>query len=86
MHIENASTTIRGKLKSINISQIRGKIYLNEWDTPGLIKTISADVFFKNPAVKILYNLKKKISCINSNSIQILNIESVKGKINCITY
>ena len=86
MHIENASTSIRGKLKSINVSQRRGKIYLNEWDTPGLIKTISADVFFKNPAVEILYNLKRKLSCINSNSGQILNIESVKGKINCITY
>lgn len=86
MYIENASTSIRGKLKSINVSQRRGKIHLNEWDTPGLIKTISADVFFKNPAVEILYNLKRKLSCINSNSGQILNIESVKGEINCITY
>ncbi len=86
LYVENASTNIYGKVRSINISQSRGEIYLSEWNSPGLINTISADIIFNNPNIKILSNLKKKINCEESNSHDVLEIKSVSGKINCILF
>ena len=86
LYVENASTNIYGKVYSIIISQPRGEIYLSEWNSPGLIKTISADIIFNNPNIKILSNSKNKLNCGESDSHDFLEIKSVSGKINCITF
>ena len=86
LNIKNALTSISGKLNMITISQQRGTIFLNEWNSPGSIKTISAEIIFKNSNIKVLSNIDMQAPCANSNSEQIIYIESLKGKINCITY
>ena len=86
LNIKDAITKINGNVSRINISQNSGEIYLNDWNSPGILKTISANIFFSNPNVKILTNLKKQLNCDNFESNNLLEVATVSGIIDCITF
>ena len=50
------------------------------------LKTISADIVFKNPKVKILSNLESGSNCNNPKSDIVFEIIAVSSLINCVIF
>lgn len=84
--IKNANTIIYGDFEKLTISQNSGQIFLVNWNSPGLLKTISADIVFKNPKVKILSNLESGSNCNNPKSDIVFEIIAVSSLINCVIF
>ena len=73
-------------MSKIDVYQNSGEMYLENWNSPGILKTISANIVFSYPKIKILSNSKKQFNCNNSESNNILDITTVSGIIKCITF
>lgn len=86
MNVENGLSKISGDFTDFKIFQSSGKIVFHNWGTPGSIKTLSADVLFNNPRIKILSSSNINLECLNFDSKKIINVQSVTGEINCLIY
>ena len=86
LYVREAITEIKGDVSKIDVYQNSGEMYLENWNSPGILKTISTNIFFSNPKIKILSNSKKQFNCNNSESNNILDITTVSGIIKCITF
>ena len=86
LHVKEAITKIKGDMSNIYIYQNNGKIYLENWNSPGILKTISANIIFSNPKINVQSNSKKKLNCNNSPSNKVIDVTTVSGIIRCITF
>ena len=62
------ATKIFGNFTDFKIFQSSGKIVFHNWETPGSVKTLSADVLFNNPRIKILSIPNINLECLNFDS------------------
>jgi hypothetical protein len=86
LSVENSTTKINAKMEQIDFFQNTGNIYLGEWDSPGKIQTISANIYFNNHKIKILSTLKESLNCYTFESDSIIEVETLSGRLKCITF
>lgn len=86
LSVENSTTKINAKMEQIGFFQNTGNIYLGEWDSPGKIKTISANIYFSNHKIKISSTQKEKLNCYTFESDSVIEVETLSGKLECTTF